>query len=113
MKQAWTPEQVDLIRRMANDGITGTDIARHFGVTRNAILGLGKRKNITFHGRGDTAETKRRRAFTEAFDQIAENDRQHVMREAERTGQTPYQILAIIFNMGREVYADHIEGSLI
>lgn len=47
----WTPENIDRIRAMAGDGLSASQIAGQIGgISRNAIVGVGFRHGITFHG---------------------------------------------------------------
>jgi GcrA cell cycle regulator len=47
----WTPENIERVRTMAFDGLSATQIAASIGgVSRNAVIGVGTRNKITFHG---------------------------------------------------------------
>jgi len=47
----WTEERVAVVRTMADQGYSAQQIADHFGgVSRNAVVGIGFRNKIKFHG---------------------------------------------------------------
>ncbi len=46
----WTPERIEQVRTMAANNFSASQIAAELGnVTRNAVIGIGFRKNIPFH----------------------------------------------------------------
>jgi hypothetical protein len=64
--RVWTDEVILTIRDMAEvQGMTGTAIGNHFGVTRNCIIGLCNRRGIQLPGRACNPKSpKRPRTFT-------------------------------------------------
>ena len=48
----WTPENIERVRTMAESGLSASQVAAAIGgVSRNAVVGVGMRNKITFHGR--------------------------------------------------------------
>ncbi len=47
----WSEDQIEQVRSLAAQGQSAAMIANEVGATRNAVVGIGHRKSITFKGR--------------------------------------------------------------
>lgn len=48
---SWTDERVELLRKLAGDGLKASEIAAELGVTRNAVIGKARRRGINLISR--------------------------------------------------------------
>lgn len=92
----WTPENIERVRSLADAGFSATRIAAQIGgVSRNAVVGVGARNNIKFHGlssghRGGPkpAGDKPEAPSTPTRRQIVNN----VLRQSETTAMKPLML---------------------
>jgi hypothetical protein len=54
----WPAESVAAIRSLANEGLTGREIGARFGVSRNTIIGVCYRNQITLGGAGTLTQKR-------------------------------------------------------
>jgi hypothetical protein len=58
-KMEWTPAQVEELMTLWRQGLTSYEIARHFGITRNSVMGRLHREKRHLADKGESIERRR------------------------------------------------------
>jgi hypothetical protein len=83
----WTPERVELLRRLAAEKLTGAAIAQRFGCSRNAILGKAHRLKLQLAGAVTPAVLAARQQKRREQEEQARRGAEQRAAQAERRAQ--------------------------
>jgi GcrA cell cycle regulator len=92
---SWTDERVELLRKLAGDGLSATEIAAELGgVTRNAVIGKCARINVPLSGRLGRKPNEPRRPRTKTNVVVVQPDGDNEIIPASEPQKKPLRQFA-------------------